>query len=276
MKIFFLQILTSCFVISFSFGQVIRSPLSNHYTGAVTYSKSFADAFSFSGNQAALGYLKNGSAAIYGEKRFGLRALSNYHGVIEMPLKKAGLGLNMYYSGGEEFNEAQAGLAYGMLLSGNVSIGTQINFNQIRVRGYGSASTINFELGALFTLSNKVRMGLHVYNPVGGKFGKNKTEKLASIYKAGVGYEASEQFFVSAEIAKEENLPVNVNVAMQYNFNKHFLARGGVSSAIANYFLGVGILRNAMRLDFISSYHQQLGFSPSLMMLYNFSEIATK
>jgi hypothetical protein len=276
MKIFFLQILTSCFVVSLSFGQIIRSPLSNHYTGAVTYSNNFADAFSFSGNQAALGNLKDAEAGLYGEKRFGLKALSNYHGVIGIPLRNAGVGLNMYHSGGNDFNETQAGLGYGMPLSGNITIGAQLNFNQIRISGYGSASTVNFELGALFALSNKVRMGLHVYNPVGGKFGKNKAEKFASIYKAGVGYEASEQFFVSAEIAKEENLPVNVNAAMQYNFNKHFLARGGVSSAIANYFLGVGILWNAMRLDFISSYHQQLGFSPSLMMVFNFSETATK
>jgi hypothetical protein len=40
--------------------------------------------------------------------------------------------------------------------------------------------------------------------------------------------------------------------------------------------MGVGILWSAMRLDFISSYHQQLVFSPSLMMVFNFSETATK
>lgn len=275
MKIIFLQILTSCFV-SFSFSQTVRSPLSNHYTGAVTYSKSFADAFSFSGNQAALSNLKTAAAGLYCEKRFGLEALSNSHSVIGIPLKNAGIGVNMYYTGSEDFNEAQAGLAYGMLLANNISIGTQINFNQVRITGYGAASTVNFELGALFALSNKVRMGLHVYNPVGGKFGKNGAEKFASIYKAGVGYETSEHFFVSAEIAKEENLPVNVNAAMQYYFNKHFLTRAGVSSAIANYFVGVGILWDAVRLDIISSYHQQLGFSPSLMMVFNFSETAAK
>jgi len=223
-----------------------------------------------------LGNLKNIDAGLYGEKRFGLKALSNYHGVIGIPLKNAGVGANMYYSGDADFNETQAGLAYGILLASNISIGTQVNFNQIRISGYGAASTVNFELGALFALSNKVTMGLHVYNPVGGKFGKTNTEKFASIYKAGVGYDASENFFVSAEIAKEENLPVNINAVMQYNFNKHFLARGGVSSAIANYFLGVGILWGSMRLDVISSYHQQLGFSPSLMMVFNFSETAEK
>lgn len=275
MKTVFLQILTSCFA-AFSFGQIIRSPLSNHYTGAVSYSKKFADAFSFSGNQAALSNLKSTTAGVYGEKRFGLRALSNFHGVIGIPLKNAGIGMNVYHSGDENFSEMQAGLAYGLLLSNNISIGTQINFNQIRVSGYGSASTVNFEVGALVALSNKVMMGLHVYNPAGGKFGKNKTEKFGSIYKAGVGYEASEQFFVSAEIAKEENLPVNVNAAMQYNFNKHFLARGGVSSAIANYFVGIGILWSTIRLDIISSYHQQLGFSPSLMMVFNAPETSAK
>ncbi|MBV4358171.1 PorV/PorQ family protein [Pinibacter aurantiacus] len=275
MKVIFLQILTSCFV-SFSFAQIVRSPLSNHYTGTVTYSKKFADAFSFSGNQAALGNLKNTTAGLYGEKRFGLKALGSYHEVISFPLKNAGVGMNMHYAGDEDFNETQAGLAYGILLAKNISIGTQVNFNHVRITGYGAASTVNFEVGTLFFLSSKVTMGLHIYNPVGGKFGKNNAEKFASIYKAGVGYDASENFFVSAEIAKEEDLPLNVNAAMQYNFNKHFLVRGGVSSAIANYFLGVGISWSDMRLDVSSSYHQQLGFSPSLMMVFNFSETAEK
>lgn len=205
-----------------------------------------------------------------------LKALSNYHCAISMPANNAGWGANLYYSGDENFSEMQAGLAYGMQLGKNVAIGTQVNFNQVRISGYGTASTINFELGALVAMSDKVMLGLHAYNPIGSKFGKLKTEKFASIYKAGVGYEASDNFFVSAEIAKEENLPVNLNAAVQYNFNPHFLVRGGVSSAIANYFVGIGILWKDMRLDFISSYHQQLGFSPALMMVYNFSEITTK
>ena len=55
----------------------------------------------------------------------------------------------------------------------------------MRIAGYGSAGTVNFEAGAIFHFSERFHLGLHIYNPVGGKFGKNTDEKLASVYTMG-------------------------------------------------------------------------------------------
>ena len=64
--------------------------------------------------------------------------------------------------------------------------------------------------------------GVHVNNPVGGKFGKDQQEKLASVYTFAMGFEPSEKFFLSTEIVKEQDQPVNVNAGFNINFSHAF------------------------------------------------------
>ena len=99
---------------------------------------------------------------------------------------------------------------------------------------------------------------------------KTNNEKLSSIYKFGIGYEASENFLLSAEIVKQEDVPVNVNAGVQYNFLKQFFVRAGIASANESPYAGAGISWNNIRLDISASYHPQLGFSPGLMLIVNF------
>jgi hypothetical protein len=120
-------------------------------------------------------------------------------------------------------------------------------------------------------LTDKLNMGVHVYNPVGGKFSKSD-EKLTAAYKMGLGYDVSEQFFVSAEVIKEEDYPVNANAGVQYRFMKQFFARAGISSASSSGYVGVGIGWNKLRLDITGSYHPQLGLSPGLLLIMNFGD----
>ena len=142
------------------------------------------------------------------------------------------------------------------------------------VISYESDNTVSIEIGALVHLTDKLNAGLHVYNPVGGKFSKTD-EKLTSAYKFGLGYDVSEKFFVSAELVKEEDFPVNMNAGFQYQFAKQFFARGGISSANSIGYAGLGLAWNNLRLDISGSYHPQLGMSPGLLLIYNFSSANT-
>ena len=250
--------------------QPTRSPLSARYTAIGTYSKNYTDAFSGSINQAALAQVKEAGAGVYGERRFMLKALSNFAAAIALPSRLGGLGIAARYFGGEQFNSAQIGLGYGRKLHEKIDIGLQFNYNTIKLAGYGSAAAINFEAGTLIHLTDKLHMGLHVYNPVGGKFGKLNNEQLASVYTAGIGYEASPVLFISTDISKEENQPININAGMQYVFASRFFARLGIASSTGNYFFGLGLLWKTVRLDAVSSWQAQLGFTPAIMLLFDF------
>ncbi len=251
--------------------QTLRRPVAAGYTGLGAYSLNQVDVFSFTANQASLAQLKNSAAGVYGERKFLLSELNNYTAALGFTTNSGNFGLKVNYSGFADYNETELGLAYGRKLGSKIDIGAQINYNAIRITaGYGNASAISFELGTILHVTDKLNTGLYINSPVGGKFGKEQQEKLSSVYGFGIGYEASEKFFISAEIEKEEEQPVNVNAGFQYKFIQQLLVRAGVSSATSAAWLGVGLIIKSFRVDVTTSYHPQLGITPGVLMLFNF------
>ena len=254
------------------FSQALRQPIAARYTGLGAYSKNHVDAFSFTSNQAALAQIKYTAVGVYGERRFLLASTNLYSAVAVLPTKQGNFGLQADYFGFKSYNESQIGLAYARSLGSKFDIGIKFNYYGFRIPAYGNASAINFEVGAIAHLSEKLHAGVHVYNPVGGKFSKTDDEKLGSVYKFGIGYEASEKFLISTEIIKEEDQPVNVDVGFQYNFMKQFFVRAGTSTETTNSYIGAGISWKSFRLDITGGYHPQLGFTPGLLLIINFNK----
>lgn len=242
------------------------------YTGLGAYSINHADVFSYTDNQASLAQMKNVSAGVYSERRFLLDELSLYQLSVAVPTKSGNFGVKAGYFGFSDYNESQIGLAYARKLGTKVDVGVQFNYNGIQISSYGNSSVINFEIGAVLHLTEKLHAGVHAYNPVGGTFGKNQEEKLASTYSVGLGYEPSEIFFVSVEIEKEENQQVNVNAGMQYRFLPQLMARVGIATNTSTLYAGVGLFLKSFRLDVVTSYHPQLGVTPGIMLVFNFSK----
>ena len=246
-----------------------RTPIAAPYIGTGAYSINHVDVFSFNSNQASLAQLKQAAVGIYGERRYLLRELSNYCASVAVPTHSGNFGLQAGYFGFAAYNETQIGLAYARKLGNKLDVGVQFNYNGIKTASYGKASAISFEAGTILHVSDKLHTGFHVNNPVGGTFGKNADEKLPSVYTMGFGYDASKQFFVSAEIIKQEDQEVNVNAALQYKFIPRLLARIGISSATSSAWFGLGLILHSFRLDIAASYHPQLGITPGLLLVFD-------
>ena len=256
----------------FSGAQTLRRPVAAPYTGLGAYSLQHVDPFSFTANQAALAQLKNHGLGLYAERRFLLSELNNYTAVAGVTTQSGNFGLKANYSGFSEYNETQIGLAYARKLGTKLDIGAQFNYNGIRIAGYGNSSAISFEIGSILHISEKLHTGIHINNPIGGEFGKDQQEKLPAVYSLGLGYDASEKFFASFEVEKEEDQPVNVNAGIQYRFIPQLMARAGMSSSTSSAWLGIGLLIRSFRLDVTASYHSQLGVTPGLLMIFQFNK----
>jgi hypothetical protein len=251
--------------------QSLRKPIAASYIGLGAYSIHHTDVFSFSSNQAALAQIKNPAFGVYGESRFLLAETNMYSAVAAMPTELGNFGVQADYFGFKNFNESQLGIAYARSLGNKLDLGIKFNYYSLTIPGYQRSSAANFEIGAIAHLTEKVHAGIHFYNPVGGYLSKTNNEKLTSIYKFGIGYEASENFLVSAEIVKQEDVPVNVIAGVQYNFARQFFARTGILSGIGSPYAGAGVSWDNLRLDVSVSYHPQLGISPGLMLIVNFN-----
>jgi hypothetical protein len=251
--------------------QSLRKPIAASYIGLGAYSINHTDVFSFSSNQAALARLKDPAFGVYGESRFLLAETNMYSAVVAMPTEHGNFGFQADYFGFKNFNESQLGVAYARSLGNKLDLGIKFNYYSLTIPGYQRSSAVNFEIGAIAHLTDKVHAGIHFYNPVGGYLSKTNSEKLTSIYKFGIGYEASENFLVSAEVVKTEDVPVNVIAGVQYNFEKQFFARAGILTENGSPYAGAGIIWDNLRVDVSASYHPQLGISPGLMLIVNFN-----
>lgn len=252
-----------------AFSQSLREHISAVYIGLASYSNEHTDAFSFTNNQAALVKARSTEAGIYSERRFLLKETTVYDAAVVLPSKNGNFGINLVYSGFEDFTETQFGVAYAKSLGNKLDVGVQFNYYGYQIPGYLNNNTVDFEIGAIAHLTNKLNAGFHVYNPVGGKFFKSD-EKLTAIYKFGFGYDVSDVFFASAEIVKEENFPSSINAGIQYRFAKQLFARVGTSTGTSTPYVGVGVAWDIFRIDISCSFHPQLGISPGLLFIVNF------
>lgn len=249
-----------------AFTQSLRQPISGGYVALGSYSDQQADAFCFGHNQAALAQANTVSMALFGEQRFSIGATRFYNAIVAMPTPKGNFGIQLKYGGFKNFNESELGLAYARNVGKKLAVGIQFNYYGYQIPAYNSASTVCFELGALVHLTEALNLGFHTYNPVGGQLSKTG-DKLTSAYTLGLGYDVSDLFFVSAEMIKEENFPVNVNAGVQYQWRKQFFARVGIATATSTPNAGLGIGWGQFRMDVTASYHPVLGLSPGLLLV---------
>jgi hypothetical protein len=237
--------------------------------GGTVYSKTHATAFSFISNQASLAQLNNVSAAIYGDRPFLQADLNNYLAALCIPAPPGSFGLKLRFGGSTLYRESQAGIAYARSLGTKLDLGVQFNYSTVRIPVYGNSSAISWETGAVFHLSPKLHTGFHVNNPIGGRFGKSKEEKLPSIYKMGIGYSPSPILLVSMEVCKEQSQPVQISTTIHYRIIHLLVLRLGMSTTVSPLSAGVGFYFKNFQLNVLTSYHPQLGITPGIAIFFD-------
>ena len=60
-----------------------------------------------------------------------------------------------------------------------------------------------------------------------------------------------------------------MNAGIQYRFLQKIYARAGISTAASSLYFGCGFLWNDLRLDATISWHQQLGLTPGILIIFH-------
>lgn len=249
-----------------------HSPIASYYPSSGAYSVNFRDAFSIISNIGALSMLQSGNAGAYGERKFMLKETGMYTAIVTLPVSSGNFALQTDYFGYQSFQESQIGLAYGLPLNETMGISAKINYYTIRIPTYFSLSSVNFEIGTVIQINDQIHTGVSIYNPLNSPFGKNSGQQLASVYKTGFGYEVSSTFLTQLEVIKEKDKDVNIHGSLQYKPLPQIFARAGYFTGTTTGYFGVGYLFHGLRIDFSMSFHQQLGVSPGLLLLYPFRQ----
>lgn len=264
-----LLILTS-FSFSYSQGWMPQGARSSALGNASTV---LTDVFAFHHNPGALGFNTQGGVGVSYENRYLMRELQSQGITVVQPLKKGVVSAGAQFYGYETFRTNRIGAGYSMKLSENLSAGVQLNYLSVRLdQFYGTAHTLTGEVGMLAKLGDKLSLGFSVFNLGRTKLSKFQDDRLTTLMRLGAGYELSDQVLLLIEIENEITKNPRLKGGIEYTPNELFYVRAGFQGAPVEVSFGFGMKWNKFKLDIATHYHQQLGWTPSVAMIYQFKD----
>jgi hypothetical protein len=249
-----------CFSLSFSQGWQAVGARSLSLSNATVC---LSDVWAFHKNPGALAQLKNTSAGLSYENRFLLKELQTQGFVVAHPLKKGVISLGGQLYGQSLYRTNRIGLGYSMQLSEKISAGVQLNYQSVRITNYGQKGTVSAEAGVFAKVTDKVNFGFSIFNINRAKLADFQDDRFSTIMSVGMSYEISSKVQVFAEAEKEIESKIRPKGAMEYKVSDKFFMRIGFGVNPLELTFGSGIaLKNGLKIDFGSAWHQVLGFSP--------------
>lgn len=227
-------------------------------------------------NPAGLGWLNNHQLGInyynkYLLKELGYRdiayanVLNGDAGVISAHISQFGASSLLYNT---------FSLGYSRVFADRVSAGLTIKYflltsNQPEYSGIG---TIGFDAGLQVKIIDNLYFGTMIANLNHSKLGTYEYDRLPIVGSLGFMYQIAKQSSLMLDILKESNNNPSLRFGTNFSFNDRLYVRGGFQTTPARVSFGIGYRIQNFIVDISSSWHQTLGFSPSISMSYAFKK----
>jgi hypothetical protein len=223
-------------------------------------------------NQAAVSFSNQLSLGVFTENKFLIDELNRVVVATIIPLKGARLIMNADQFGGRNFFSLKAGLGCALQFGNHFSASIQLDYMNMAIgEGYGTYHAITFEAGLFTNLTEKISMGIHIFNPVLVRW-IGTTEIIPAQIKGGLRFKPEPSLRLFAELDKSTGNPVRICSGAEYCFKEKFFIRAGITSGVVRYAFGAGIRLKRMLIDFSSSVHSWLGYSPQISFTYSFEK----
>jgi hypothetical protein len=223
-------------------------------------------------NQAAVATLKKPVVGISYENKFFLKETSNNSLAFAYPLEFGVLGFDLNYFGYGMYNEMKIGMTYARAFGKYIRVGVQLDYLRTAIAdGYGSLNNVTFEVGIQSDVTEEITLGAYVFNPVRVKVSDYDNERIPALFRFGLTWRFTSNFFATAEVEKDSFMPsVVIRGGLEYTLKEKFVFRTGVASRQNIFALGFGINLKGFRFDIASVLNQFLGFSPQVSLSYSF------
>jgi hypothetical protein len=217
-------------------------------------------------NQALLQLNNTASLGLNYQNRFNISELGTTSAAIIIPSGKACFGALYSHFGYKDFTRHTAGLACGLRLSEKILAGVQTDFFFEKTSGeFNERRSLTFEAGLIIIPSEKIRIGLHLFNPVPNSLRKSY---LPSSLRAGAGIYLSRLLFACAEAEISTGRIFTLKTGFEYGSGKNFRLRGGFSSENTSFSFGIGYILKSAQIDLGFTTHERLGVTSSISIIF--------
>lgn len=217
-------------------------------------------------NQAALPLNGTSAFSFSYENRYGLKELAARNLCFVLPSGNSAIGAAYSYSGYSDLRMEVISLAGGTRLSPGLSAGVQANLNIVNSAGeYMDYVLITCEGGLLMNLSENVKAGVHIFNPLPNSLRK---VPVRSALRTGAGMELPGNLFLALEAEMISGEGISLRTGFEYSAGAKFLLRAGYSTREPGFSFGIGYSTKPAVADIAFSTHPALGITSCLTVSF--------
>lgn len=232
-------------------------------------SVSLSEVWSTHNNQAGLGFIRNISAGIHYENRFLLKEVSVRAGAFAIPVKRGTFGLCITNFGYSLYSENKYSISFSKPFGDKLSAGIAMDYLTTQIaEGYGNKNVFVAEIGIQSKPLKDLTIGAHVFNPTHTRLADYADERIPTIIRLGANYNLSDKVLLSAETEKDMAQKASFKAGIEYKAVKEFYLRAGISTNSTLSSFGFGLNLNNLKIDLSANYHQTIGISPQLSLIY--------
>jgi hypothetical protein len=228
----------------------------------------FSGIYATTGNAAGLGGAESWEAGVFAERRYLLAEVQSFAATGVVPAGAGAFAIGVDYFGFEQYNEKRLSLAYGRKLLERLMLGARVYFTQYDLQEYGNRGVLGFDLGLQAKIREQLTLGFTASNPLPQEIVDG--ERQPTVLRLGAQYQPLSQVAIYAELEQDIDAELQVRGGVDYRVLDRFSLRGGFATGPAVLSFGLGYtFPFGLTLDAASSFHQYLGVSPSVGLIFS-------
>ncbi len=228
------------------------------------FGSSWSNAMTFRDNPAVFPAEKGFNCDGYIENKFMIDGLKTVALSALWIVEKDAIGVGFTHFGNPYYNERCFNINYGKRLN-KLNIGSGFFYSMLNIPGYDKKNNAGFGFSVAAKISEQLYYGLQL---ISFQLLSRHTEHPPSIYKAGLGYEASDALYAGIELVKQEDRTPAVAGLIVYQFANKFFARIGFVSFNPMPFFGAGWRWQNFQFELMMGHHYDIGYSPAAFFHY--------
>jgi len=205
----------------------------------------------------------------YSPAPFGLKELANGSVNFVEPTKFGAFGLSAKTYGFELYKEITATLTYANNYNRKIYYGANINYYNLKIQNYGSASAFGIDIGAMAYLTDFLRWGFSAFNLNRPSIG-TQNDKLPQVYRTGLSVQPRTDLNFALDVEKDTRYTASVKAGIEYTLYDMISLRAGIGTEPTKFSGGVGFSYSLFEVDYGFYNHQDLGLTHQGTITINF------
>ncbi len=205
----------------------------------------------------------------YSPAPFGLKELANGSVNYVEPTKFGVFGLSAKTYGFDLYKEITVTATYSNNYKKKIFYGANVNFYNLKIQNYGSASTFGIDIGGLAYLTDFLRWGFAAFNLNRPKIG-TQDDKLPQVYRTGISIQPRNDINFVLDVEKDTRYTTSVKAGIEYSVYDMIDLRAGIGTEPTRFSGGVGLYYSIFEIDYGFYNHQDLGLTHQGTITINF------